>query len=80
MLGMKEKEMTREQVVAWQEGWRAVKRLEAEEAKRKSFETRWCEIISLYDFAQKLGLIRQDPEEELEPIRERWVRLKLHFS
>lgn len=79
MADMAKKQMTRAEVEHWQAGWRAVKLLEQEEAKRKSVQARWREINILFNFAYELGLIRAASETELAPIRARWARLKANY-
>ncbi|MBI4674730.1 MAG: hypothetical protein HY741_24050 [Chloroflexi bacterium] len=71
--------MTRAEVEAWRAGWKHVKAMEMEQAKRKSYKARWREINILFNFAYELGLLASASEAELGPIRARWVRLKASY-
>lgn len=55
--------------------WRAVAAVEAEEQRAASIELRWKQLNAIWQLAVALGL-RPEPDEAVDLVGERWVRLK----
>jgi len=59
---------------AYQERWKAVEAIQAEERHTASIALRWQQLNAAYGMAKGLGLLQPDPSEM--EVFERWARLK----
>jgi len=59
---------------AYQERWKAIEAIQAEERRSASLELRWCQLNTAYGMAKGLGLLQPDPSEM--EVFERWAKLK----
>lgn len=59
---------------AYQERWKAVEAIQAEERRSASLELRWRQLNAAYGMAKGLGLLQPDPSEM--EVFERWAKLK----
>ena len=55
--------------------WQAVAAVEAEEQRTASISLRWKQLNAIWLLAAGMGL-RPEPDEAVNLVRERWVRLK----
>ncbi len=71
--------MTRADLEAYRARWKVVEEIEREEARQATIESRWRELNAIFNLAYELGRIQPASEQELEPIRARWRRLKANY-
>ncbi len=64
----------RSDLLAYQERWKAVEEIQAEERRSASLELRWMQMNAAYGLAKALGLLQPDPSEM--GVIERWALLK----
>ncbi len=62
------------ELLAYQERWKAVEEIQAEERRSASLELRWMQMNAAYGLAKALGLLQPDPSEM--GVIERWALLK----
>lgn len=70
--------MSKSDLQAYQERWKAVEEVQAEERRTASLELRWLQLNAAYGMAKGLGLLRPDPSEL--GVFERWAKLKEKLS
>ena len=70
--------MLKSDLQAYQERWKAVEEVQAEERRTASLELRWLQLNAAYGMAKGLGLLRPDPSEL--GVFERWAKLKEKLS
>lgn len=66
--------MTKEEALAYKEGWRLVNEITNEEACRKSVSEKLRNLEQLYQFAKDLGSRKQEGDQE--KVWARWNRLR----
>ncbi len=66
--------MNKADLIAYRSGWEAAAKIEREELRRMSIQTKWNKLISIYNLALGLGLVRVDPTEG--EIYQKWAKLK----
>jgi hypothetical protein len=74
-----DKPLTRADLEAYRARWQAVERVELEEARQATVETRYQELDAMFEMGCDLGWIQPANDEELAPIRARWARLKADY-
>jgi hypothetical protein len=70
--------MTKEEARQFKARWKLVNDFTAEEARRTPPEVKLRQAALLYEFGQALGW--PDDSEEVAEVRERWRRLREHYS
>ena len=71
--------MTREEARAWMERWKIVNEFTDAEARAKTPEERFEDLEMLFA-SSDLFPPAADEEEELQRVRELWMRLHKHYS
>jgi hypothetical protein len=61
----------------YRDRWRAVKEVEIEGQRRASITVRWQQLHALIALARGPGLSYQSRADEIETVRQHWVRLKV---
>jgi hypothetical protein len=56
--------------------WQAVAAVEAEEQRTASIALRWQQLNAIWRLAVGLGLQLSEPDEQMEAVCQRWVKLK----
>ena len=54
--------------------WKAVREVEIEEQRHSSITVRWQQLNPFFALARGLGLSDQTRKDEIETVRQRWVR------
>jgi hypothetical protein len=72
---MTHRTVTKEELIAWRERWKAVEAIEIAELRAKTPAQRWDEMNMLFRFAHEFGLRRSD-EPFVEEVAQRWNRLR----
>ena len=67
--------VTKSELQAYRERWKAVEEIEREELRGMSAEKHWKQINALARFALENGLTRNNDDGEMEVFL-RWARLK----
>jgi len=75
-------QLNKSMLIAYQDRWKAVADVEAEEQRQTSVAQRWRKLNALVRIAAGLGLQRrEDDEAQVAVVRDRWNRLKqLHLA
>ena len=70
--------MNKKQLLEYRQRWAAVEAIELEEQRTASFALRWQQLNSIMRLARglKLPLTSKEREEEVEEVRQRWIKLK----
>jgi len=55
--------MLKQDLLAYQERWKAVEAIQREERASASLELRWRQLNAAYGMAKALGLLQPDPSE-----------------
>ena len=71
--------ITHAQAKAFRDRWYIVTAAEIEERRRSSLELRWRQLNALWRLAVGLKLLTAESDRGQE-VRERWVRLKEHYT
>ncbi len=71
--------MTREEALAYKEGYEAVNALEIEELRSMSDAEKLSQVAALMASVEQMGWLETLASEE-EEVRELWVRLKRVYS
>ncbi len=66
----------KQDLLAYQERWKAVEAIQREERASASLELRWRQLNAAYGMAKALGLLQPDPSEM--EVFERWAKIKEH--
>ncbi len=72
--------MTKDEVQAWQEGWRLLAAFEREELRRMSPEAKLERTAALMASARSLGWLGTRRHDDEEQVWERWRKLKEHYA
>jgi len=68
--------MNKSMLEAYQEKWRSVAKVQAEEQRQLTFAQRWQKLNSLIRVAEGLGILSKVADPQIESVRERWNLLK----
>ncbi len=69
--------MNNQAIKEFRERWQAVAAVELEEQRQASIDLRWQQLNSILRLAIGLGLkLPVESDEEVEVVRQRWVKLK----
>lgn len=66
--------MLKDDLIHYRARWQAVAKIELEELRKTSVETKWQQLNSIINLAIGLGLFKADPSEEM--VYRRWAKLK----
>lgn len=66
--------MLKDDMIAYQDRWRAVAEIELQELRITSIETKWRQLNSIISLAIRLGIFKADPSEEVD--YKPWAKLK----
>jgi hypothetical protein len=67
--------MDKEQVRLFQDRWRAVEEIEAQERMAETIESKWRKLNALYLLGKQLGLLRSEIDEQEIAVYLRWAKL-----
>ena len=68
--------MSKAQARAYLDRWVPVRRLEAAELRRASYETRFQQMLACHRLARGLGVARRIEDAQDDAVRRRWILLK----
>ena len=71
-------QITKSELLAYQNRWKAVAEAEAEELRQTSLADRWRQLNAVMRMAAGLDILQEDSDdsEQIIAVRERWNRLK----
>ena len=64
----------KDDLIAYRARWQVVAKIELEELRKTSVETKWQQLNSIISLAIRLGIFKADPSEEV--VYKKWAKLK----